>query len=60
MQCKHTLLLSLVNTSAKTIANNYKTELKTVTMNYDYPDLLWQPWLRFFRAFSSVVTQMPG
>jgi len=40
MQCKHTLLLSLVNTSAKTIANNYKTELKTVTMNYDYPDLL--------------------
>ena len=22
--------------------------------------ILWQPWLRFFRAFSSVVRQMPG
>ena len=32
----------------------------------DYPDwalttlTLWLPWLRFFRAFSSVVRQMPG
>jgi len=31
---------------------------------YDYVFLLyvyvWPPWLRFFRAFSSVVRQMPG